>query len=85
MSGAARQGTGAAWEVTAQLRNQFFRTTFEAMPTRIAEASAELQGIRTKIAARDVTVNEIGIGALRAVELYAFYLLGRVIGSRSLS
>jgi hypothetical protein len=85
MSGAARKGTGAAWETTAALRNQFIATTAEAMPVRVAEARAELAAVRAKVAARDVTVNELAVAALRAAEFYAFYLLGRVIGSRSMS
>lgn len=85
MSGAARKGTGAAWEATSALRNQFFATTMEAMPTRVAEAKAEFASVRAKIASRDVTVNELAIAAVRAVEFYAFYLAGRAVGSRSVS
>jgi Mitochondrial ATP synthase g subunit len=85
MSSAARIGSGAAWESTAALRNQFIKATMEAMPARTAEASAEFAAVRAKFAARDVTVNELGIAAVRAVEFYAFYLVGRAIGSRTLT
>lgn len=85
MSGTARKATGAAWEATGALREQFFRATWEAMPTRMAEAKSEFSELRTKVMSRDVTVREVLVGAARVVELYAFYLAGRVIGSRSLS
>jgi hypothetical protein len=85
MSGVARKGTGAAWAETARLREQFMRTTWEALPARIAEASAELTTVRAKISTRDVTVSELGVGALRAIEFYAYYLVGRAIGGRSLT
>lgn len=85
MSGAARKGTGAAWETTAALRNQFLAATAEAMPARAAEARAQLADVRAKVAARDVTVNDLAVAAVRAVEFYAFYLAGRVVGGRSMS
>jgi hypothetical protein len=85
MSGAARNGSGAAWEATAALRNQFIKTTIEAMPVRAAEARAQFGAVRAKVAARDVTVNDLGIAAVRAVEFYAFYLAGRAVGSRTLT
>lgn len=85
MSGAARKGTGAAWEATSALRNQFIKESLEAMPTRIAEAKTEFAAVRTKFSSRDVTVNELAVAAVRAVEFYAFYVAGRVIGSRSVS
>jgi hypothetical protein len=85
MSGAARKGTGAVWAETARLREQFVKTTIEALPTRLAEASAELRTVRAKISTRDITVNELGIGALRALEFYMFYLVGRAVGGRSLT
>lgn len=85
MSGAAKKGAGTAWETTAALRNQFVAATMEAMPARIAAAQTELATVRAKVSARDVTVNELGVAAVRAVEFYAFYVVGRVIGSRSMS
>lgn len=57
----------------------------EAMPERVAEASKEWAQLRKKVVSRDFTLNEVGVGVVRAAEIYAFYLVGRVIGSRSLS
>lgn len=74
-----------AWETTAKLRNQFVYTTMDAMPARVAAASAEWASLRAKVTKRDFTVNEVGVGVVRAVELYAFFLVGRVIGSRSMT
>lgn len=85
MAGAARKGTGAAWETTSALRNQFITATMEAMPTRMAEAKTEFAAVRAKVAARDVTVNDLGVAAVRAVEFYACYVVGRVIGARSMT
>lgn len=77
--------TAEAWETTAKLRSQYLYTTLDAMPARVADASKEWASLRAKIVSRDVTVNDIGVGAVRAAEIYAFYIVGRVIGSRSFS
>lgn len=60
-------------------------TSMDAMPARVAEASKEWAALRGKVTNRDVTVNDIGVGVVRAAELYAFFILGRFIGARSLS
>lgn len=80
-----KSSTPEAWETTAKLRAQYMYTTLDAMPKRIADASQEWTSVRTKIVNRDFTVNDLTTGAVRAVELYAFYLFGRVIGSKTLS
>lgn len=77
--------TAEAWETTAKLRSQYIVTTLDAMPARAAEASKEWAALRTKVTSRDVTVNDLGVGIVRAAEIYAFYIVGRVIGSRSFS
>lgn len=77
--------TPEAWETTSRLRQEFMYTTMDAMPARVAEASKEWSALRAKIMAREVTVNDIGVGIVRAGELYAFYILGRFIGARSIS
>lgn len=77
--------TPEAWETTAKLRTQYVYTTLDAMPARVADASKEWAAIRSKVVSRDFTVNDIGVGVVRAAELYAFYIVGRVIGSRSFS
>lgn len=77
--------TPEAWETTAKLRSQYVYTTLDAMPARVADASKEWASIRSKIVSRDFTVNDIGVGFVRAAELYAFYIVGRVMGSRSFS
>ena len=74
-----------AWEATAKLRQQFVATTMDAMPARVAAANAEYAGMRKKIADRAVTLNDVAIGASRALEMYCFYLVGRAIGRRQLS
>lgn len=76
--------TPEAWDTTAELRNKYLYTTLDAMPARVAEASKEWANLRNKVTARDFTVNEVGVGAVRAVELYAFYLIGKMVGSRSM-
>ena len=79
-----RGSSETAWETTGRLRSQFVMTTLDAMPARLAEASAEWNALRDKLRTRNVTVNELGVLAVRGVELYASYLIGRVIGGRSL-
>lgn len=76
--------TPEAWQVTANLRNQYFYTAMEAMPARVAAASKEWAALRHKVSTRDITLNDVATGASRAVEFYAFYFLGKVIGSRSI-
>ena len=73
-----------AWETTGRLRAQFVMTTFDAMPARVAEASEELGVLRNKLRARDVTLNEVAVFAARSVEFYAFYLIGKAFGGRSM-
>lgn len=73
-----------AWETTAKLRTQYLYTTMDAMPARVAEAAKEWSELRSKIAMREVTANDIGAAVTRLGELYAFYILGRTIGGRSL-
>lgn len=82
---AVKSTSPEAWETTSQLRSQYLYTTMEAMPARVAEASKEWAEVRAKIVKRDFTLNDIGVGTIRAVEFYCFYLLGRAMGSRSLS
>lgn len=77
--------TPEAWETTAKLRSQYIVTTLDAMPARVADASKEWATLRSKVVSRDFSVNDIGVGFVRAAEIYAFYIVGRVIGSRSLS
>lgn len=79
-----KSATPEAWETTAKLRQQYIYTSMDAMPARVAEASKEWSEIRSKVLARDFTVNDIGAAAARALELYAFYVVGRTIGGRSL-
>lgn len=74
-----------AWVATAKLRNQFIATSLDAMPARVAAASAEYNAMRAKIVERAVTLNDLAIGASRCAELYCFYLVGRVIGRRQVS
>lgn len=73
-----------AWETTAKLRTQYFVTSMDAMPARVAEASKEWASIRQKISTREVTLNDVATGSMRALELYAFYFIGKTIGGRSL-
>lgn len=73
-----------AWETTAKLRMQYLYTTIDAMPARIAEASKEWAELRSKVTSREFTVNDIGAAFARLGELYAFYIVGRTIGGRSL-
>lgn len=75
--------TPEAWETTSLLRSQYVATSMNAMPARVAEAASEWTAVRQKIATREVTLNDLAIGAARAAELYAFYFIGKVIGSRS--
>lgn len=77
--------TPEAWETTSKLRSQYLYTTLDSMPARFADASKEWASLRTKIVSRDFTINDIGVGAVRAAEIYAFYIVGRVFGSRSFS
>lgn len=77
--------TPEAWETTGKLRREFMYTTMDAMPARVAEASREWAALRAKVAARDITINDIGVGIVRVGELYAFYILGRFVGARSMS
>lgn len=74
-----------AWETTSNLRSQYMYTTMEAMPARVEEASKECSQLKAKITSRNITVGDIGVGIVRAIEFYGFYLVGRIIGSRSLS
>ncbi|CAN8066024.1 unnamed protein product [Agarophyton chilense] len=80
-----KSSTPQAWETTSQLRSQYIYTTMDCMPARVAEAKQEWAQLRHKVAARHLTVNDLGVGVVRALEMYGFYLLGRVIGSRSLT
>lgn len=80
-----KSDTPQAWNTTSTLRSQYVYTTLDSIPARMADASKEWAQLRKKVASRDVTVNDIGTGLAHAVELYAFYLVGRVIGTRSLS
>lgn len=77
--------TPEAWETTSKLRSQYLYTTLDSMPARFADASKEWASLRAKIMSRDFTINDIGVGAARAAEIYAFYIVGRVLGSRSFS
>lgn len=79
----AKSATAEAWETTSSLRTQYIVTSMNAMPARVAEAASEWSAVRQKIAAREITLNDLAIGTARAVELYAFYFVGKVIGSRS--
>lgn len=79
-----KSATAEAWETTASLRSQYIITSMNAMPARVAEAASEWTAVRQKIATREVTLNDLAIGTARAVELYAFYFVGKVIGSRSI-
>lgn len=73
-----------AWETTSKLRTQYLYTAMDAMPARVAEATKEWSELRSKVVTREVTVNDIGAAIARLGELYAFYVVGRTIGGRSL-
>lgn len=77
--------SAAAWETTAQLRQQYMYTAMDAMPARMAEARGEWKEVSEKMRKLDFSVNDLGVGVVRAVEVYCFYLVGRMIGSRSLT
>lgn len=80
-----KASTPEAWETTTTLRQQYIVTSMDAMPARMAEASKEWAAFREKIVSRDMSLNDIATGTIRAVELYAFYFIGKCIGSRSLA
>eukprot|EP00172_Hildenbrandia_rubra_P004529 Plantae.Rhodophyta-Hildenbrandia_rubra.ctg9325.p1 GENE.Plantae.Rhodophyta-Hildenbrandia_rubra.ctg9325~~Plantae.Rhodophyta-Hildenbrandia_rubra.ctg9325.p1 ORF type:complete len:104 (+),score=21.60 Plantae.Rhodophyta-Hildenbrandia_rubra.ctg9325:189-500(+) len=81
----AQAKSAEAWETTAGLRDKYIFTTLDAMPARLEAASQEWSALKTKVMARDVTVNELGTGLVRALELYGLYCIGKVIGSKSIS
>lgn len=79
-----KSSTPEAWETTANLRTQYLYTSMEAMPARMAEASKEWSALRQKVSNREVTLNDMATGMVRACELYAFYFVGKVIGGRTI-
>lgn len=79
-----KSATPEAWETTANLRKQYIYTSMDALPARMAEASKEWSALRQKISSREVTLNDVATGTLRAVELYVFYYIGKSIGGRSI-
>ena len=81
----AKADSAEAWETTANLRRQYVATSFDAMPARVKCASEEWTALKDKIKARDVTVDEVGWGTVRAIELYGLYCLGKILGSKSAS
>lgn len=81
----AKSATPQAWETTANLRTQYMYTTMDAMPARVEEAAKEWAALRNRISTREFTINDVTTGIVRAGELYAFYLFGKVIGGRTLA
>ena len=81
----AKADSAQAWETTANLRRQYIATSLDSMPARVEAASKEWASLKDKIRARDFTVEEIGWGTVRAVELYGFYCLAKIVGSKSAS
>ena len=69
---------------------KYVYTVMDAMPARAAAARQEAAAIRAKLVRdprdlfRDLTIGEATVAGICAVELMAWYYVGRMAGSRSI-
>lgn len=83
-SSVVKASTAEAWETTAALRKQLWYTHLNALPARWQAAREEAMSIGDKVRAQEVTLGEAARFGLRALEVYAFYCVGKMAGARSL-
>mmetsp|Transcript_1748 Transcript_1748/g.5308 ORF Transcript_1748/g.5308 Transcript_1748/m.5308 type:complete len:149 (-) Transcript_1748:1849-2295(-) len=85
----SKNAAPSAYDVTAKLRQQYVATTWERLPARAAELREEVNHLRDRISLffRRGTIDpqtELLPMAWLGIEATALFLVGRVVGRRSL-